>query len=254
MAAISELEKQLRESVGEVKIPFETVVLSTIVERATLKSARALDPSNWPEAARHFYSVYLDRELDTSTRIEGLTGAAQMLINHNEIDRAIGMLEGGRVLLEDLSGDDKLIGESDVDINLKEAEELLREDMQLYPDAKGVQAFGNLWLARIELLKRDLKNAREKAEAALQTLPDVGGHYNVIMGRIDLEEGKFASAMLRFSEADRIFRKVGYPKGISDSLYLQAICEFYQGDQEKTKSLYKEALEINPFLPKRGFV
>src|SRR3990167_8366058 len=118
MAAISELEKQLRESVGEVKIPFETVVLSTIVERATLKSARALDPSNWPEAARHFYSVYLDRELDTSTRIEGLTGAAQMLINRNEIDRAIGMLEGGRVLLEDLSGDERLIAESDINIRI----------------------------------------------------------------------------------------------------------------------------------------
>jgi tetratricopeptide (TPR) repeat protein len=93
-----------------------------------------------------------------------------------------------------------------------------------------------LGVALFEMRKRD--EARQEFETVRR---ETGDHPNILyyLGRVDLEEGKFPSAIANFSKA---MSKPPFP----DTPYYLGFAYFKQGDLDSAEKWLKQAVEANP--------
>lgn len=157
------------------------------------------------------------------------------------------------------------------DKNLKLAAQRFEESLSIYdklektsapdPAAKGFQY---AWLARVHMMEGDLGKTEDDLEKMHDLFSKVAkenpgngamGYYYLLEGRLDLEKRKFQEAREAFKEAYRINTKiVRYVPSQADALFGLALCDWLEDRKDEALESAKRAINLNPNLPKRGYI
>ena len=155
--------------------------------------------------------------------------------------------------------------------NLREAENYFRQDLQRAVSFRtrgnpipANEGFQYLWIARVNILRGDYYKAEMNAEQARRlfeeytetnTKSGIFGHYFKLKGMLAFEREAIPEAKGHFDNSLDIWTGVQlYPKGQSDALYGLALCDYAEGNRQAAVENGTKALQINPYLLKRGFI
>ncbi len=147
----------------------------------------------------------------------------------------------------------------DVEANIAQARLLLDEDIALHPKSTA-EAFGLMWLARIDLLEGKPEEANKKVESAMKIWEEVqkdsgfDGHYQYMKGRIAFEQNEMETARGHFQECIEINKAKKHRTEEADALLCLAACDLKEGNKDATKKKYDEAYALYPYLRRRGIV
>jgi tetratricopeptide (TPR) repeat protein len=157
------------------------------------------------------------------------------------------------------TGDKSEIAHAEVDLGLEtylhgsfsEARLHLERAVVLYSESANDVWMANTLqlLARVSLGEGDLKNARVRAESALAFAL---GHqerwaaecYDVL-GSVHTLAAEYEAALVSFTDALRIRRRIGHAAGVVDSLVGLGRVHELRGDSRRAESLYAEAVDAS---------
>lgn len=155
--------------------------------------------------------------------------------------------------------------------NLKLARQRFEESISIYdtlekegaPDS-AANGFQYAWLVRVDILAGDLDKAKDDLERmynlfneVIRENPGSGvmGYYYLLKGRLNLEKKKFQDAREAFKEAYRINTDVvQYRPSQADALFGLALCAWLENKKDEALEFAKKAVNLNPNLPKRGYI